>query len=482
MADVQAVDVSVTVPCTLTDLDRPAIAADPVGRLEVIRRRNAEANCWTLVLDDDPTGTQTVRDVPVLTADWSEGQLDWASGHPSRTTFVLTNSRSLDGATAERLTYEIVTSAAHVARRNGQRLRVVSRSDSTLRGHFSIEVTAAHRALRAAGMPAHGTVFVPAFLEAGRMTARDIQWVSTPEGFVPAARTEFANDKTFGFDEENLSDWIVARNGATARPLSLSLEASRADDGVAKVGELISTLAGDQVLIANAVRSSDLEVLMLGLLDQEDAGHSSVIRSGPSFVRLCAAQAASEPIDPAELGDGSAPYGLVVVGSHTDLTNAQVEHARQNHDLLAVVLDAVKIVGDAGAAGAETARCIDAVIDGLTTGEVVLSTSRDVLTQGRETPLKTSAAIADALVAVVRQVASTTRPRFLIAKGGITSSDMAVRALGVHRAMVLGQMLPGTIPLWELLDGLIPELPYVVFPGNVGAPDALTHVLTKVKK
>jgi uncharacterized protein YgbK (DUF1537 family) len=53
--------------------------------------------------------------------------------------------------------------------------------------------------------------------------------------------------------------------------------------------------------------------------------------------------------------------------------------------------------------------------------------------------------------------------------------------LGVKRAMVLGQILPG-IPVWELgPETKFPGLPYVVFPGNVGGPDALKEVVRKLK-
>ena len=73
------------------------------------------------------------------------------------------------------------------------------------------------------------------------------------------------------------------------------------------------------------------------------------------------------------------------------------------------------------------------------------------------------------------------RPRYLIAKGGITSSDLATKGLGVKRARVLGQILPG-VPVWELgPETKFPGLPYVVFPGNVGGPEALQDAVQKLK-
>ena len=71
----------------------------------------------------------------------------------------------------------------------------------------------------------------------------------------------------------------------------------------------------------------------------------------------------------------------------------------------------------------------------------------------------------------------TVVPRFIIAKGGITSSDVATDGLDVRRAWVLGQILPG-VPVWRLNEeSRFPGLPYVVFPGNVGTDDSLARAI-----
>lgn len=465
---------------TFAELDQPAVEPASSG-LEEISQRNETGNAWTLVLDDDPTGTQTVSDVPILTADWSEEQLFLASQDRSRMTFALTNSRSLDASAAVQLTSHIVSTAAVVARRRGIRLRVVSRSDSTLRGHFAAETSAAHAALRAAGCPAHGTVFVPAFLEANRITAQDVQWVQTGTGFVPAALTEFARDASFGYTEVDLVDWVVARSGPNDAPppTTISLEDLRVTAGRSQVSDRLSSLADGQTVVANATRSEDLEYLMLGLLDAEERGRNLVIRSGPSFVRLCAGQPPSRAFLAANIPFPAAAsaHGLVVVGSHTDITNRQVDHARSHHGFRLIDLDAGLVVAAGADRDAEVQRCANEVTEALDHVGVMLRTSRDLVTDNHLAPLEVAATVADAVVSVVRDVMSRTMPRFLVAKGGITSSDLAVRALGVRRATVLGQMLPGLIPLWALQDGLAPQLPYVVFPGNVGIDETLTRVL-----
>ena len=201
--------------------------------LDRIVDANSAMRVWTVVLDDDPTGTQSIAGLPVLTPGFTDTDLQWAAEQQSLTTFVLTNSRSVGADTAEALTTDVIGRASSVARQKGLTLRLISRSDSTLRGHFATEVAAAHRALRAAGTPAHGTVFVPAFIEAGRVTIDDVQWVRSGAGFVPAARTEFAKDATFGYTEDNLLDWVQGRMDAAApRAVSIGRSTNSRDGAI----------------------------------------------------------------------------------------------------------------------------------------------------------------------------------------------------------------------------------------------------------
>jgi uncharacterized protein YgbK (DUF1537 family) len=112
--------------------------------------------------------------------------------------------------------------------------------------------------------------------------------------------------------------------------------------------------------------------------------------------------------------------------------------------------------------------------------DVVLYTSRQVLTGATmQHSLSIGKRISGGLTTILRS--TSTRPRYVITKGGITSSDAATAGLGVKRAMVLGQILPG-VPLWELgSESRYPGLPYIVFPGNVGGDGALANLVTSLK-
>ena len=155
------------------------------------------------VLDDDPTGSQTVHGVPIVLAlDDDALTLD------APTTFFLTNSRSLPEAEAVALT-------ERVARRlfeQDPEVEIVSRSDSTLRGHVAAEVAAIERARRAViGEGYDAILFAPAFFEAGRSTRDDIHYA----GDVPVGETEFARDATFGYRSSNLLRLRAPRSAAT---------------------------------------------------------------------------------------------------------------------------------------------------------------------------------------------------------------------------------------------------------------------------
>ena len=87
-----------------------------------------------------------------------------------------------------------------------------------------------------------------------------------------------------------------------------------------------------------------------------------------------------------------------------------------------------------------------------------------------------SVRISEAVQSVVGNLQIT--PAFIIAKGGITSSDVGVKALGVRRALVLGQIQPG-VPVWRTgPESKFPGMTYVIFPGNVGEERTLRDAVS----
>ncbi len=234
------------------------------------------------------------------------------------------------------------------------------------------------------------------------------------------------------------------------------------------------------MLIPDVVTDDDLRAVVVAVLAAERDGRRFLFRVGPSFVRARLGQAAEPPIDDARLAGLVEPgaAGLVVVGSHVGRTTRQLERLRARVPFTAVELDVAAVVDDAGAA---VARATDHVLAGEDGALVVLSTSRTRITGADgAASLAIARAVSAALSEVVRRVVQARRPGFVVAKGGITSSDTATVALGVRRAWARGTLLPGIVSLWEPVDGPAAGLPYVVFAGNVGDDDALASVVERL--
>lgn len=132
---------------------------------------------------------------------------------------------------------------------------------------------------------------------------------------------------------------------------------------------------------------------------------------------------------------------------------------------------------DPSRAPAHLASLVEEAARALGEGDVAVHTSRSLRrTDDPQESLDISRRVSAAVVEVVQGVLARLRPRFVIAKGGITSSDVASKGLSVRRAIVRGPMLPGIVSLWEPVDGPAAGIPYIVFAGNVGDDDSLAQV------
>jgi uncharacterized protein YgbK (DUF1537 family) len=436
-----------------------------------------------LVIDDDPTGTQSVHGVPVLTA-WSEPDLA-AALQDARTVFVLTNSRSMPEREAVAVNREITERAAAIATDAGLELAVASRSDSTMRGHFPQEPDAVAGALEAAGGTVDGVLLCPCFLEAGRFTIDDVQWVAQDDQLVPSAQTTYASDRSFGYSASNLRQWIEEKTGGAVRAadvLSLGLADIR-EGGPERVREILAEARARRPVVVNATEYADLEVVVLGLLAAEAAGQAFVARCGPSFVRVRGGIEPAPPLSAEALyaQRARAGHGLVLVGSHVETTTRQLEHALALDGVHGKELSVARLL-DPDTREPEIAGALEAIERHLPEREVILYTSRELArAEGSDQALDVGRSVSDALVELVQRLDPGLPLAFCVAKGGITSSDIGSRGFGVRRAEVAGQMLPGQISVWFLpADAAFPGLPYVIFPGNVGEAETLAEVIERL--
>ncbi|HEU5099894.1 MAG TPA: four-carbon acid sugar kinase family protein [Roseiflexaceae bacterium] len=464
----------------------PEWPADPLPAIQAAVRSAGE---MLVVLDDDPTGTQSVHGISVLT-EWPVEALRAELDGDRPAVYLLTNSRSMPLAQAQALNAEIGRNIRLAAESGARRPVVVSRSDSTLRGHFPGEVDALAEAL---GGGFDATLLIPAFIAGGRYTIDDVHYVADGDQLIPAGQTDFARDATFGYQASNMCEWVEEKTEqrvSAAGVASVSIAAIRSEgpDGVAA---RLAALSHDSICVVNAASERDLAVAALGILQAELAGKRFLYRTAASIVPL---RAGIEPrpllaradLDLPEagpstysIGSGGAA-GLIVVGSYVSKTSGQVAALLEQPDVASVEVRVDALLADAGWAD-EVARVAQATDQLLRAGQnVAIFTSRRLVTGAdAEASLAIGRRVSDGLVAIVR--ALSTRPRYLLAKGGITSSDTATRGLDVKRALVLGQILPG-VPVWRLgPESRYPGMIYIVFPGNVGGPNALVEVVAALR-
>lgn len=456
----------------------------PESLMSQIRDRIQQRRTKAVVLDDDPTGTQTVYDVPVVT-EWCVERLRREIREPGPGFYVLTNSRSLTPAETQELHRELgrnlieaVNSGEESA--DSPRLCVISRSDSTLRGHFPVEINILGEVL---GTP--DVVFiVPFFAEGGRLTIDNIHYLVQGEELAPVAATPFAKDPVFGYTSWNLREWIVEKSRGDVggeQIHCISLDDIRVG-GPNKILDIIRGLPKGAFCIVNAAHYRDLEVFTLAVLDAEAEGKRLLFRSAASFVAVRLGLEPRPTLKPTELCDaGSSIGGLVVCGSYVPGSTRQLENLLSQGGIEPVEFDVVQFFA-AQSPEKYVTDITQEVKKRLVSGRhVVLFTSRQYVgSSDTQQSLAMGRRIAAALAEIVRELGI--RPRFLIAKGGITSSEVATKGLGVRRAMVRGQALPG-VPVWELDEhSLYPGLRYIVFPGNVGGPDALARLVKSLSE
>jgi uncharacterized protein YgbK (DUF1537 family) len=433
-----------------------------------------------VILDDDPTGVQTVHDIYVYT-DWSIESIRSGFLSPKPLFFILTNSRSFTREQTEQAHEEIAQRIWQVSRETGIPFLLISRSDSTLRGHYPLETEVLRRTLEEAGAPSFdGEILCPFFLEGGRLTIDNIHYVKYGEKLVPAAETEFAKDKTFGYHSSDMRSYIEEKTDGrypASGVICVSLELLRSGN-IAGIHKLLLSASGFQKIVVNAEKYSDLEPFCQALALAVKDGRNYLFRTAASIVKVLGGVPDKPLLAKDEMKHSDTP-GLVVVGSHTQKSTAQLMELLTLPCVQAVPFHSNLVLEGEEVFRSEITRARKECETVMRSGKTaVVYTERTLLVQEndtKESALLRSVRISDGLQTIVKDLEVT--PSFLIAKGGITSSDVATKALAVRQAFVLGQVQPG-IPVWQIgEESLFPHMPYVIFPGNVGDEDTLKKIV-----
>lgn len=429
-----------------------------------------------IVLDDDPTGTQTIYDVPVLTT-WGEKEIETELQSDTPLFFILTNSRSLVAEAANRLAHEIGRNIRNASEKTGRKTLVISRGDSTLRGHYPNEVDALGEGL---GIKNASQILIPAFFQGGRLTIDDVHYVRDGENLIPAGETPFALDSSFGYHSSNLKDYVEEKSkGRTkaSQVVSINLNELR-KNGPKKIATTIKALQNSQVCIVNAAAQSDLDVFTSGFYSATAHDFKPVLfRTAASIIPSLAGLPVKPPLEKHQI-ETTGKGGVVAIGSYVPMTSRQLDYLKQNYPVEYIEIQAKKLLDESNF-NTEINRVSEKINANLKNNQVVVMyTSREIIKGNTaDESLQIVNRVSAGMVEVVKRI--NVRPRFFIAKGGITSSDILTKAFRVKKAQVLGQIIPG-VPVWQLNDCQpFPGLTYMPFPGNLGGDDAVYQSIQK---
>ncbi|MBK5931743.1 four-carbon acid sugar kinase family protein [Halochromatium salexigens] len=432
----------------------------------------AEPVTKIIAIDDDPTGSQTVHGCLLLMR-WDVETLLEALRDASPLFFVLSNTRGMDAFSAAAVTREIcvnLRAALAQMEKAGEPVQpvVVSRSDSTLRGHYPVETDVIEEVLG----PFDAHFLVPAFFEGGRLTRDGTHYLLVDGEPVPVHETEFARDSVFGFSTAFLPDYVEEKTAGRIAADEVE-RFSLADVGGALEGRLIR-LEGNRCCVVDAEEQADLDGFARQVLATAGQGKRFLFRSAASLLTALA-DLPPQPVPAAEMATfvrGGRP-GVVLMGSHVGKSTRQLEHLLAKTDAVGLEIDLDRL-DDADVLAAELIASVEAAMrEGR--GAVLYTSRSERQFATKAERLAFGDRVANLLVRIGQQLPADIG--FLISKGGITSNDTLSKALALRTARVLGQVHAGCSVVRCPEDHpRFPNLPVVIFPGNVGGNETLTEV------
>ena len=430
-----------------------------------------------VVLDDDPTGSQTVHSCLLLTR-WDVATLREALLDAAPLFFVLTNTRGMDAQRAATVTREVCQNLKDALDNLAQSGRVIepimiSRSDSTLRGHYPVETDVIAEELG----PFDAHFLIPAFIEGGRITRDGVHYLIVDGKPVPVNETEFARDSVFGYKHAFLPDYVEEKT--RGRIVADQVECFDLADIRNGCLERLLGLSGNVACVVDAESYADLAAFAADLNAAARQGKRFLCRSAAGIVSALAALP-PQPVAAEDMHSyvRSDRPGAVVVGSHVSKTTRQLQQLLSEPDTAPIEVDVTRLPDHSKA-------LLNSVLERIETAHAqqltsVIFTSRTELSfDNEETRLAFGEVVSAFLMEVVHHLPADIG--FLISKGGITSNDVLSQGLSLRTARVLGQILPGcSVVRCPGNHPQYPNLPVVIFPGNVGDDSALATVFRRL--
>ncbi|MCM1982387.1 four-carbon acid sugar kinase family protein [Lyngbya confervoides] len=428
-----------------------------------------------IVLDDDPTGSQTVHSCLLLTQ-WDVETLRLGLRDDAPIFFILTNTRSLPAGEAAQVTREVCQHLKQaLAAEQVAEYLVVSRSDSTLRGHYPVETDVIAQELG----PFDAHFLTPAFFEGGRFTRDSIHYLMVDGIPTPVHETEFAQDSVFGYRFSYLPDYVAQKTQGRIAPDQVErFLLSEIRQGCL---DRLMQLQGNPCAAVDAETQSDLDRFAQDLLTAAGRGKKFLFRSAASLLTALA-QLPPQPVAPEKMATyvRQGKPGAFIVGSHVRKTTEQLRALLAVAGVRGIELDLEQMRADSTATAKLREAAIAQVQQVFEAGQTpVVYTSRQELSfADEETRLAFGSQVSALLMDIVRALPSEIG--YLVSKGGITSNDVLSQGLALPTARLLGQIIPGcSVVRTPTNHPQFPNLPVVLFPGNVGSVDSLVTVLQR---
>jgi uncharacterized protein YgbK (DUF1537 family) len=432
-----------------------------------------------IVLDDDPTGSQTVHSCLLLTR-WDVDTLRLGLRDDIPIFFVLTNTRALTPTEADQVTRQVTHNLQQaIALENITDYLIVSRSDSTLRGHYPVETDAIADELG----PFDAHFLLPAFFEGGRFTKDSVHYLVVNGIPTPVHETEFAKDSVFAYSYSYLPDYVAEK---TQRKITADQVTRFLLEDIRKgcLPQLMS-LENNQCCVVDGENQADFDRFAQDILKAASQGKKFLFRSAASILTSLA-NLGPQPTPAEAMAQyvrGKKP-GVIIMGSHVKKSTAQLECLLQASNIEGIEVDVSLLLEDQPTVRENLLKDILGKINRIhNSGKtpVVYTSRQELQFPDTQVRLAFGVRVSRLLMDVIRGLPSDIG--FLISKGGITSNDTLSDGLNLPTARLLGQILAGVSLVITPDDHpLFPNLPVVLFPGNVGNNDGLATVYQRLSQ
>ena len=426
-----------------------------------------------IILDDDPTGSQTVHGCLLLTR-WDVGTLQLGLNDVSPLMFVLTNTRGMDATEAANVTREVCQNLKKALAGFDRPIILVSRSDSTLRGHYPVETDVMAQELG----PFDAHFLIPAFFEGGRFTLHGIHYVRIGGKNVPAHETEFAQDSVFGYQNSFMPKYVEEKTAGRIKAdevVRFFIEEVRGSSF-----DHLMILTDNACCVVDAENQDDLNHFAEELLNAAEHGKRFLFRSAASLLTALA-KLPPQPIPAERMREYVKPgqAGAIVVGSHVKKTTEQLKVLLQQEGVVPVEVDVNRLPEQLSDLLVEVIiKTTEAHQQGKT--PVIFTSRAERQFPDINTRLRFGEQVSGFLMSVVHGLPQTIG--YIISKGGITSNDMLSMGLAMPAARIVGQIHAGcSVVLTPHDHPRLPDIPVVIFPGNVGDENALATVYQRLR-